>query len=78
MLFRSEYVGGYEDWSGKGGKLLKVGELDASVSRASNNKSSLEKQRTVKKSDSLSSKEKKEIILTGMEIYLMVGVMEEE
>ena len=57
----NEYVGGYEDWSGKGEKLLKVGELDASVSRASNNKSSLEKQRTVKKSDGLSSKEKKEL-----------------
>ena len=57
----NEYVGGYEGWAEKGGKLLKIGESDTSVSRASNNKSSLDKQRTVKKSDGLSSREKKEL-----------------
>jgi len=57
----NEFVGGYEDWSDKGGELLKIGESDTSVSRASNNKLSLEKQSTVKKSDGLSSREKKEL-----------------
>ena len=57
----NEFVGGYEDWSDKGGKLLKIGESDTSVSKASNNKLSLEKQRPVKKSDGLSSREHKEL-----------------
>jgi len=57
----NEYVGGYSDWSRKGGKLLAIGKSEGNNAVDSEKKTILLQQEAAKKSKKLSYKEQKEL-----------------